>query len=535
MKTEDIESQISNSINEWWTKLVARVEEIRRSGDKPVLVALSRKMPRLIDWLRDVYLPAHPELPSIDILDDCELTTELSIPLRVLECDMAKESYILIDDIIIHGTTVKNVASDLELLCDGLTGTKVKCYLSSIFLYNMPLALPSCVSTEDIKDLEPLKIENAKKVIARIAGYIRNSSLPLDMEYPIFRVAGLGASGRGALDRVAAYFKSIRPDDCYSSQDKTTLTMLFDRRDDSYEYDFAKLRCFGSGKRVSFEIFAPYILPDYLAPNSDRDIFATDTRQESENKSEDAAKGKIYNNLWGRVSMPMRQFVAINATVFNRAGGETLRRNMSRSLNVWANYLLSMSFMNEHCHKLLPDDLPGKPEINRSDLRLILGSAYCEKVIDDLKAIVEERIIGIPAVPSVSDSVEYFAPEPFVSDYRLEKAKLASHSKQVEDIAAGIFTFQNFSNPAYDTPFYRHERLFYGETFASLMKAASPYFTGHDTERAINRWIDDQIDNGGVVPKYEMYTTKEGYHRWRRYFHSGLNAANGFDEPVAAD
>ncbi len=510
MDNDNESLSVDSAISNWWLTLANRIQTARESGLTPVLIALSRKMPRLIEWLTQTFLEQHPELPPKEILDACELTTELSIPFRVSRShDMSKECYILIDDIIIHGTTIKSIASDLEILSGRVPGTRIVCYVSSIFIYQFPVAMPSCVSLEDIEKLQPLDLPTTKAVVSTLASLIRTTNLPLDMEYPILRIRGMGGGHNNDtfIKEIKKHFKDADIVHAYEGYWGNTLTALLERSEDQHAFDFAKIRAFESDNGLALEIFSPYTLPDLLK-NLQIELFKEDS----------------YKSLWEIVANPVKDFAISNSYLFDEVYGEALRRNMCRSLIVWANYLLSLSFFISRCFDILPPTVRSAFDVQEDDIKLILGSDDCESITNRIRDIIKDGINDSLNYIPVFDENDWFAPEQFREEYIQCKAKLASHSDCVQAAMSGIFEFQNFSNPLYDKPQHRHDRLFYGETFSSLIKSCSPYFMGKEVEYQINHWIDDQIDNGAVVPKYELYVTDQGNYRWRRFFHAGLNA-----------
>lgn len=502
MDNESVEQYIDVAIVNWWNTLKKRITLIKDSQNVPVLIALSRKMPRLFKLLTEQYLPEfHPEIPIKAILEGCELTTELAIPFLATRKDFYKKSFILLDDIIIHGTTLKNVASDLELLASSTEGTTpFVCYLSCIFKYRLPSVMPSCVSLDDIDSVRTLTLQETKDVIGNIAKKLRSSNLPLDMEYPIFRCNIEDGVSEQNIDSI---LKSCNPIATYQGAWHNTITALFDNGESLNPYDFAKLRAFISNKEIVFESFTPYILPDFLS--SDIDLFIN----------------PYYIELWQIVYSPLKEFVTDNVTLFSGINGESLRSSIGRSLVVVANYLLSLSFFITNCRHLLPDTIRERMKIDEEDIKLIFGEELCRDVTKRLRYIIAEDIKDLPQVNFDYTVKDWFAPHDFVDKYSLHKAMLASHSSSIQDVLSGIFKFQNFANPEYDKPQYRYERLFYGETLSSLINSCQPYFSEQSV--SINKWVDDQIDNGAVVPKYELCITADGNRRWRRFFHAGLN------------
>lgn len=63
-------------IRAWWEELYLNLSVILDDHHTPVIVALSRKMPRFIEWFKRNYA----YLEGVDLLDSIEITSELAIP-----------------------------------------------------------------------------------------------------------------------------------------------------------------------------------------------------------------------------------------------------------------------------------------------------------------------------------------------------------------------------------------------------------------------------------------------------------------------
>ena len=509
MDNDSVSQLVDSHLIRWWKVLTKRIETIRDSGNVPILIALSRKMPRIIDWFIHTFLPKYPDLPSREFFDECELTTELSIPISVaFSCKSNKKnniSYILLDDIIIHGTTLRSVASDLYILSKyGYCGDK--CYLSSVFMHNRVIDMPSNVLTDDVDNISPMDLDTTRKVIAEIAGRIRYANLPLDLEFPILRTENMGTY---TAEFVYNHFKSINSDYTYLGKFNNTATTILKQDSEQILSDFTKIRFFESDRFLSFEVFSPYSLPDFLDVRTDNDIF-TDFE---------------FANLWKAITLPVIDFFESKSFLFNEPNGAALRQNVGRSLVVWTNYLLSLSFLMEKCFDIIPEQIKSLLGIYRNDIDLIIGSLSRERVFDNIRQIFTERRFSRAKISIEVGGMDCFAPKQFDAEYSLFKAYSASHYDSIQEVLATIFNYQNFANEIYDKPQFRFERLFYGETYASLFRICAPYFCEDSLNLDMNRWIDDQIDSGAVVPKYEFYFNEDGYRRWRRFFHAGLNIA----------
>lgn len=70
------------------------------------------------------------------------------------------------------------------------------------------------------------------------------------------------------------------------------------------------------------------------------------------------------------------------------------------------------------------------------------------------------------------------------------------------------------------------ERFKFGESYESLLEKLRPKFffpKKGELELRIYKWIDEKIDMGIVVPKYEPSVDEYGRTYWRRYFRAGEN------------
>lgn len=514
MESEQLSALVEQAILSWWTKLVRRIGSIKESGRTPVLVALSRKMPRLLEWIRKSYIPSLPDdrkLPDPELVYSCEITTELSIPFRASEENIfAKESYILVDDIIIHGSSLHSIATELELLAKTTAGGRLDCYLSTIFLSKLTYSFPLSVNINDIYELEPLDIKQTKEVVAELTKKIRTSNLPIDLEFPILRVVAdiAAAESEDLVDEVSEAFRGVNPAMTYKGKWGNTASLIFDNKFINSLQDFAKIRFFKSCEGYCFEVFAPSILPNFIMENQRMQIFSADD----------------YNRVWKAVMQPMFEFIKENSKMFLEAQGANLFENMGRSAAVFANYLLSLSFYTARCSEIIPEEIRRNLSVGVQDLILILGKHYAEEIVDEVGKIIGSNTSSEILLKQYDSVLASFAPEDFRGQYDLLKAESAAQADDFSEVLVKIFNFQNFTNPLYSEPQYAATRQYYGETYTSLLKACGPYY--EDLYVKVNRWIDDQIDNGAVIPKYELFISSDGPMLWRRFFHAGLNAVD---------
>lgn len=497
---------VDDEIAKWWVNLVDRINNIKESGRTPVLVALSRKMPRLLEWIRYAFLPKHPDLPVWDEISDCELTTELALPFRVAACrDFDRVTYVVIDDILIHGETLREITTCLNHMAE-LDEQRLVCYVSCIFIYQRPVGLPDSVNVDDLRMLSLIQLSALKEVISYLAEKVRSFSLPLDLEFPILRLNLAEHSSINpdtVIDEVYHHFQSLNSELSYKGNWGNTATLLSDDNSNVKEKDFAKTRCFLSARSLSFEIYSPHRVSEPLKPVNDNIWFGD----------------KLYCNLWQSIINPVREYVRETKITVRTPEGDTLFKALDRSATVMVNYLLSLSFLAETAQRNISENLLSLLSLRLEDLALLLGARRSGELFDFISVLYNMRHINTPMRRNNSEYVISFGPAILQQDYELKIANAVVESDRVEDVMSAIFAFQNFAAPHYQDPEYRYNRFHFGETYESLLRHCGIFY--QDKLVDIHRWMDNQIDNGAIIPRYEPVVGK--VLSWGRFFHAGLN------------
>ena len=502
MKYSETYVNFLNYVYRWADNLCNTIDRIRQQGVVPVLIALSRKMPRFIDWVTDP--KNNLSLPSemIHTIRNTYLTTELALPFIFFQSKYAPDyEFIIVDDFIIHGTSIKSVAQDINIFVEN------KCHLSSIFRLEDTRYMSQFEITEWYK-IPEVNQKEADVYINIISEIVENSQLPIDMEFPIMEMSGNWAWDWDYLGETLKRI-GLSPYSIGHSDDRITIDIP-KRNAAGRDNDFSKIRFFKKNGTVLFEVISPHLLTNQSLLDIESNPFKDNV---------------FYDEIWEGCTWRIRERLQ-RPILGLEAEWERLKSNFTRSLCVFANYLLSLSafvhyeyVLKNYYKSYLFDDV----KLSWENLALILGEELANKSYNRLQYLCDQ---GMNTVNTRKDTVldvpKNFAPDAFKHNWQEHSILACLTNDRIEDALASIFSYQHYSNPLFKNPYSTRERLFFGETYKSLMDYLWPYFTSVDMLECINKWIDKNIDAGYVVPKYEVVKAYNGTTYWRRYFHTGI-------------
>ena len=489
----NINSEFNEQLNNWLKQFKGQIDSIKNRNHIPIIVALSRKMPQFLKWLYNV------KENDLKYLDEIEVITELALPFVYSRLDIDKYEFIIIDDVIIHGTTLKIVSSNIKQF----TGKKP--HISCIILHEKAI-IPDTVDIKDTLMMSRFNQEKIDRFICDIADIIEKYCLPIDIEFPIFtKKIDLSESWSHINDIV----KNTKLDYYKVDDDKSNskLSILLDKiQIDKYEPDFEKIRFYYShSNQIEFEIFAPTIINEYDLINNN--LF-TERFQE------------IWDKTTKQICKSISDFNQFDMVI----NSHIIKTSYIRTLCVWANYLLSLSFFIERVdnNDSIFEYLTKSFDLSNNNLKLLLGYELCESIFSDLQTLIREKI-KIDYLQRLNLLVpDSIAPNLLSSNIDTEKGKLVIlHKSLYKNILDGIIKFEHYTNPIFYQAQFTFKRMFFCETFDSFYKAISTFYNGN-IYKVLNEWIDRRIDEGYLVPKYERVELDSNIVVWRRYFHAGV-------------
>lgn len=492
----EIEKDFNHHIINWRESLSNQIQSIINRKNIPIIVAISRKMPkllkRLVEIKKDNYIP---------LLQRVEVITELALPfLFYKNLNINDYEFIIIDDIIVQGSTLKAVSNDIYV------STGKKPHVSCILLHENAI-IPDSVDIKDTLRMPRCEQVDIDRYACYIAQLIEKDYLPIDLEFPIFDINVNYSDLIHLLQETSLQMYEIDEDK------KRTCVLLDSLIYDKYEPDFKKIRIFHSNeKKKKCEIFAPAILNEH-------DLL------EVEHQKLFTASG--FSSIWERTTISIRdKIVEFNKSQDVSCNG--VRYSYIRSLCVWANYLLSLSYYIDR----LNDDSSQWKEINKcldlsqENVDLLIGSDLSREIFPDLLGLINNQA-QMNYIQRLNIAVpDSMAPESFSTNIEMEKGRLMlSCQSSYERILDGIIEYEHYTNPIFTQSQFFFKRMYFGETFYSFYKAISTY-SKENLSIIVNKWIDKRIDDGCLVPKYERVDVDFNIIVWRRYFHAGIKKIN---------
>lgn len=482
----------------WWRHLEDIIGEIRSQGGSPVVIAISRKMPRLVNWFCKICPEAKLQGFGFDCLRDVIFTSELAIPFLFCQSGVEPDSeVVIIDDFIIRGSALRNVTDTIF----DLTGKEshVCCVFrryESIYADN--------INREDLNSIPLLpqaKIDEFSDIISQL---VYETQLPIDMEFPIIRIS----EGYESIVKIRDYLENEQNNNrrfVDEGENRFCLDYLPNHNEREIP-DFQKIRFFLSTHDTMVEVFSPYVFMENDLASLETSIFSNE----------------LYQSYWERTTRKIRLVLAGYETTGNSEESNSWRLLFMRSLCVWANYLFSLSLLVRSIHEMLPHLDYNQFKLSFPDLSLIIGEDLASEIYGGLLYMV-----------LTGDKTSLHCERPLDAPYSLYPKSFREEVIQIKNIELfkadspsnlfdGIFRYEHYTNEKFSNPLIAYERMSFGETFQSLYKAMSLYFDEDRHVRELIRWVDDNIDRGYIIPKYERVKTRNNSTCWRRFFHSGI-------------
>jgi hypothetical protein len=509
--THDASVELTAAIEKWWKGLTAHIKLVKEGGRQVVLIALSRKMPRLFEWMKD-NASSLTALKQEDwsLIDSCVYTTEHAIPFVLKQ--KGDDEVVILDDVIHSGRTVRTVIQD------------VKGYVSS------PLHVFAIFRNEDVSiqgaDVwaTPCGGDRLNEFAKEISGLIKATHLPVDMEYPIIKVHGLKGSRVEELISLAK--EKLKYDLTYQISEKWVdryALVLEDETKSSFNNDFAKLRFFVSENVTKIVPYAPNIFSATALVKEP--LFLNEKYLE------------LYRVALNEMTFEENFWLVWDSLYSNLEAENSLNRQL-RTLTVWANYLFSLSafirFMNQ-----LKLDITSGYELEYEDVRLILGDNLARRVLPKLNQLIHDGETS-PSTRESLDIPSCLIPSKLKGSYMIQKYKVSLRSNGVGEALSRIFALIRFLEmklgPLYNSSIEPNQSMMPEESYDSLIEALSIRFNKKEIDDNIYRWMDEMVDEGRIIPKYECVRSESGIHYWRRFFSiSSFALGNLNDDTIQHD
>lgn len=515
----DSTAKHENLLKTWRENFRNLMRSLQLEGLNPMLVAMSRKMPRLIELIRREF--------SDSELDNYHFVSEHVLPYVLRGFDVNRQCVVIVDDAIYYGSTIKHIIGYIQAICHNAKVFVCPIAISEV-VGNFPTAevVRNDENTILEKNIPFFTTHNAMRIISL--------SRPIDVEFPIlhFKIKNVVASWRDNVEEVLKKHFS----DCTVYGIKHYVGVneegnrqysynynVLPRKKTSYDCwnkDFSKLRFFVSDTSLQVVAYAPGILSE-KSINDSTPLFSDAEILSLWHEVQECKTAMWPDDLEGV------QYIDLTRDAYYR--------QQVRSKIMWANYLASYLYLlvrKVDIHNVVSElfglDALQTAAFSEEDTMLLLPPDKVNLITSALShrflSECEENSVFRGMYSSVLANQELI-PVEYENEYNESIQRGIQRCGTAESALSLLFSSQHFfisgggmaANALQST-----QRLRFGITYTALEnKLAFPVGINGLWE-AIHKWIDKNIDEGTIKPKYERVEV-DGEAYWLRMFRSGEN------------
>lgn len=486
-------------------------------NDKKIIIAMSRKMPRLLNWIR--------RIKDFKLNSNYTLVTEHAIPFCLHENPDAEIK--IIDDALYFGSTMDNVTQNIAW-CTG----KEKIEVYPILRANANKKLFYAKFEDSIKEINELDLPYFTTLTVK---NILSLGKPMDVEYPILTFKRETRQETGNRDNWTGLLKDcfngkqvykieheIYDEKIHQYKKNVNYTVLLNDAGNNnrsrYDSDFSKLRIYATKDTIRIVSYAPLSINEADLVESSKLFEKTDFKE-------------LWNLVVSKASKVSDSILDFGHVILRDLRRQEYEISRLKSLVIWANYLSSYSMLlmyKESIIKFMHSiGFRSLPEINEEELCYLLGPQLVSEVKEELE-LLYIRSMGGPIKTQVYDYnllPQNNIPFDCEEEYYERNHQSWSKCKFVSQALSAMFTNQHFCIGMSDSKsdIDRYRKLHFGVSYASIYSDLMSYFR-YDEKLLpdIHHWIDRKIDEGCIAPKYERVALGDRY-VWRRMFRAGEN------------
>lgn len=514
---------------EWISHLVCAISEADKMGKRVVVIAVARKMARLLEY----HVSKDSELKRLlsPGVKNHEIITEHAIPVTLIGRSSSDTEVIILDDLIVFGDTVETISETVFFL----TGIRPKIIAmaasdkASLYYFRGDMVYPvkGFENNDNPAKLGILSDKEISAFTAKNSWDIVSLKKSIDLEHTIFKILISKKQAAAYSNLLTSVLKSKFPTDIVyevshilpsTGEEVKSVSLCFQGSKKLFPgNDFSKLRFFIGDDCLRIISFSPNIISEEEINGNGTFVFCSDNLTKCWN---------VYKHKVDSIHVPCPLGFD---EVLHKIMYDDFKIRREHSQIVWANYLMSFRnvlLIKEKIISALNEVMGSEPklEIDADDLSLLLGREMREEFCGYLQCAMAdnlapfdtsaiktypEDILNAPLIPRDSEK-EY-------SQRRL----LAVHLRGNVHEGLSLIFYRLWRDFGFINNIGREERIRIGETFDSLYKIFSVFYPKEGLREDIYRWIDSRIDLGVVVPKYEYFVDNYGIRNWRRYFRAG--------------
>lgn len=502
----------------WKGSFEQLVRELVDQGKEVVFVAMSRKMPRLIEMV-------NKKFPDGD-LNKFQFVSEQVLPYILSNFKSERQRIVIADDAMYYGSTINRISGYIRAL------TSVKPYVCPVAVSEVvgPLSHADVLQSQE----NSIQVQDIPFFTTQNAEWILRLNRPIDVEFPIlhFDISLVPSKNKEMIENVLE--EKFPNNDIYSIEHH-----VLDEREpvcnynvlpkqgsafDRWNKDFCKMRFFVSDQSVQVVAYAPGILPEAIL-NDSQQLFSDERIQQLWDEI------KSYKVMLWPETLPeeFQKDLLVNRyqTAYNT--------QCIRSKIIWANYLASYLYLLEQKESICSVissvygiEIARQGFFCEEDTRLLLPPIIVKQITESLNLFFNEGCKENSVFHGSHSSVlanQELIPEEYLNDYSKIVNRGLQRCRTADEALSVVFSSQHFfiTNGRLTTDALQlTQRLGFGITYTALENKLSFPIGINGLWRSIHRWIDKNIDEGTVKPKYER-VVRDGAAYWLRMFRAGEN------------
>ena len=504
---------------ESFEKLVHGLMDEEKDKEKKVIfVAMSRKMPRLIEMVNKRF--------SEGDLKNFSFVSEQALPYVLSDKDVKQYRIVIADDAMYYGSTINRISGYIRAL------TSVKPYVFPVAISEVVGPLSHAEVQQSSKNT--IRVNHIPFLTTQNAEWILRLNRPIDVEFPIlhFDIASVPAKEGVSMEEVLE--NKFPQNDIYTIKHQIkdekppvrnyNVLPVKGSDYDRWNKDFCKMRFFVSDQSVQVVAYAPGILPEAVV-NDSQPLFSDERIQ----------------HLWEEIRLyDLKSWPAYlsegfeNDLLVNRFQS-AYNTQCVRSKIIWANYLASYLYLLEQKEAIIGaitsvygEEVARRGEFKEKDTQLLLPPEKVKSITGLLTAYFKEGRKEKCVFHGLHSAVlanQELVPEEYLNDYSKNVNRGLQRCRTADEALSVIFSSQHFfvNNGRLTTNALQlTQRLGFGITYTTLENKLSFPIGINGLWCSIHRWIDKNIDEGTVKPKYERVVV-DGNAYWLRMFRAGEN------------
>ena len=317
----------------WKNQFEELVLDLLAQGLQVIFVAMSRKMPRLIEMMNQLFREGE--------LKNCQFVSEHVLPYILGNFDSERQRIVIADDAMYYGSTMNRISGYIR----AITGQKP--YVCPVVVSEVvgELSHAKVYKTDD----QIIREENIPFLTTRNADWIIRLCRPIDVEFPILHFdISPDQLNENKEEKLLAFLSEQFHDcdvypiehDVYDEGGEQIPVCSYnvlpkkETRYDHWNKDFCKIRFFVSDNKIQVISFAPGILPENVL--DDTYPLFTDARiQQLWEEVRGAKVGMWPDELPDAIENDLLVDVIKNA----------YQKQCVRSKILWVNYLASFLYI----------------------------------------------------------------------------------------------------------------------------------------------------------------------------------------------